>query len=210
MGAKIDYYDKLSHCKDWLIWTDPFTYRLLRLMGGEMPCAVQTTQGDRTYIFNGDHSFTMTNSHTYTFNCSNFYSEDKLYDMMTSWCRKQWGGMAHGAFSVEGIDTVIKYYISSPNVLYRELMDLPRDYTQDELRQTALNNDRHREVSIAKIWGPNLHPVEVNGETVALRIDGYKQNTGTSSHNLVYFSKKGDSNVIYSHYYKSGTEVVRL
>ena len=188
MGAKSQYYDNLSHCKDWLIWTDPFTYRLIRLMGGEMPCGMQTSSGGRTYIFNGDHSFTMTNSRYGMYNCSKFYSEEKLYKMLTSWCQKQWG-------RDDSVDTVIKYYLQAPNDLYDKLIALPRDYSQNELRTLCLSNDRHHEVEVAKIWGADLQPLSINGKVMFLRLEGYKNNTAFSARNKVYCSESGSSQI---------------
>lgn len=200
MGAKIKYYENLSHCNDWVIWTDPFTYRLIRIMGGEMPCGMQTSFGERTYIFNGDHSFTMANSRYGMYNCSKFYSEEKLYEMLTSWCQKKWGGCA--------VDTAIKRCLQAPNALYNSLMALPRDYTQDEVRAICLNNDRHDEVEVAKIWGANLQPVKVNGKQMLLRLEGYKDNTGSSSRGRIYCSEVGNS--LYSAFKCSTDHIVRL
>ena len=188
MGAKKNYYENLSHCKDWLIWTDPFTYRLIRLMGCEMPCGMNFLNR-RTYIFNGDHSFSMTNSRYGMYNCSKFYSEEKLYKMLTSWCLKQSERWKEDGTS----DIAIKHYFRSPSCLYDKLMALPRDYTQDEVRAICLNNDRHDEVDVAKIWGADLQPVKVGDDLMYLRLEGYKNNTGASSRDNIYCSEAVDS-----------------
>ena len=150
-----------------------------------MPCGM-AYGNTRTYIFNGDHSFTMTNSRYGMYNCSKFYSEEKLYDMLTSWSCKQ-GGKSTPP------DMAIKYYLKSPSDLYGKLMSLPRDYTQDELRTVCLNNDRHDEVDVAKIWGADLQPVKVGDDLMYLRLEGYKNNTGASSRDNIYCSVEEES-----------------
>lgn len=200
MGAKRHYYDKLSHCKDWIIWTDPFTYRLIRLMSGEMPCGIQTSCGSRTYIFNGEHSFTMANSAYGRYNCSEFYSEKKMYEMLTSWCRKE-------CHIRDGLDEKIKWCLQAPDDLYDKLMRFPRDYTQCELRTACLNNDRHHEVGVAKFWGADQQSVEVNGNLLYLSLKGYRENTRTTLEN-VYLSKTRGS--MYQTFRYSAHKITRL
>ena len=85
MGSKKEYYQKLSHCKDWIIWCEPKEYRLLRLMGNQNPIGIVPHKANRhpkhhrLYIFNGEHSFSVFSNTAGRYRTTNFYDEDKLW-----------------------------------------------------------------------------------------------------------------------------------
>ena len=81
MGSKTEYIEKMSYCKDWVIWVTPREYRLLRLRGVTLPIGI-SFKNQSTFIFNGSFSFSMKNGRYGMYKCSQFKDESTLFKRM--------------------------------------------------------------------------------------------------------------------------------
>lgn len=194
MGSKRNYVERMAKCEDWVVWVDPKTYRLLRLMGCNIPCGVRYARDDRKlYVFNGDYSFTQVNTSGGRHQVSSFASEDEVYQRFTSWVSSK---------SNLSIDS-----FGDSQVLYNKLLSLKEDDSKGA-RELALKYDMAYQLRYhdsLEVFGGKKIKIK-GGDEVFFRADYYEGHRPPNKSAKVPFSHTMDSEILLT----CNTKVERL